>query len=233
MRRRHRHGAVNVVPQRRRERPVAAHRQLRPVVPERSGAARELGKAAFAFAESSMTGGALVGVDLRAPSTVPLPGVGPHHRRRARRYPIRQSARAWPFAIAIMSRLCGARKGRRRRRIRPTESSRERLRELNIEHAPVGLDLPGLDRIVVIDRIRSALLSQLRNGRLHIAGLVDHARFQQRRLAVPAPRQREFRQRFDSTGSCSRALCQLTPPSVETSTRLTLPLPVHANPLIS
>src|SRR6476646_7859137 len=38
---------------------------------------------------------------------------------------------------------------------------------------------------------------------------------------------------FDSTGSWSRAVCQLTPPSVETSTRLILPLPVHASPLIS
>src|SRR5258708_12316175 len=38
---------------------------------------------------------------------------------------------------------------------------------------------------------------------------------------------------FDSTGSCSRALCQLAPPSVETSTRLTLPFPVQANPRIS
>src|SRR5664279_347199 len=38
---------------------------------------------------------------------------------------------------------------------------------------------------------------------------------------------------FDSTGSCSRALCQLAPPSMETSTRLTLPLPLHARPRIS
>src|SRR5882724_9871442 len=70
------------------------------------------------------------------------------------------------------------------------------LRELNIEYAPVRLDLPGLDRIVVVDRIRPALLSQLRNGRLHITGLVDDAGFQQRRPPVPAPRQREARQRL-------------------------------------
>src|ERR1700694_2163617 len=79
---------------------------------------------------------------------------------------------------------------------RPAQSSSVRSRELNIEHAPVRLDLPGLDRIVVVDRIRSALLSQLRNRRLHIAGLVDDAGFQQRRLTIPAPRQSEFRQRF-------------------------------------
>src|SRR6185437_11192024 len=57
--------------------------------------------------------------------------------------------------------------------IMPAPSISKRLRELNIEHAPVGLDLPGLDRIVVIDRIRSALLAQFRNRRLNIAGFVD------------------------------------------------------------
>src|SRR5947209_1567014 len=62
----------------------------------------------------------------------------------------------------------------------------ELLRELNIEHAPVGLYLPGLDRVVVIDRIQPALLSQLRNGRLNVAGLIDGTGLQQRRLSVPA-----------------------------------------------
>src|SRR5579875_514846 len=35
------------------------------------------------------------------------------------------------------------------------------------------------------------------------------------------------------TGSCKRAGCQLRPPSVETSTRLTLPRPDQARPVIS
>src|SRR4030088_2447164 len=115
----------------------------------------------------------------------------------------------------------------------PMQSRSERLRELNIAHAPVRLDLLGLDRIVVINRIRSTLRSQLRNRRLHIAGLIDHAGFEQRWLAIPAPGSVNFVSALESTGSCSRALCQLAPPSMETSTRLTLPLPVHASPLIS
>src|SRR3954466_3706429 len=66
------------------------------------------------------------------------------------------------------------------------------LRELYIEDASVRLDLPGLDRIVVIDRVRAALLSQLRNGRLHVTALVDDAGGEQRRGAVPAPGQGEL-----------------------------------------
>src|SRR6476660_1416705 len=61
------------------------------------------------------------------------------------------------------------------------------LRELYIEHVSVGLDLPGLDRIVVIDRVRATLCSQLCDGRLHVAGLIDDAGCDQRRTAVPAP----------------------------------------------
>src|SRR5712671_556340 len=72
MRRRHWHGAVNVVPERRRKRPVTAHRELRPVVAQRSPAARQLREAAFAFAESSMAGRALLGINLRAPDNAAL-----------------------------------------------------------------------------------------------------------------------------------------------------------------
>src|SRR5579864_123920 len=38
---------------------------------------------------------------------------------------------------------------------------------------------------------------------------------------------------LDRIGSCSWAVCQLTPPSHETSTCLTLPLPLQASPRIS
>src|SRR5260370_14989745 len=80
--------------------------------------------------------------------------------------------------------------------ITPVPSTSGHLSELTIEHAPVRLGLPRLDRIVVIDRIQSAARSQLRDRRLHVPGLIDHAGFEQRRLAIPAPRQREFGQRF-------------------------------------
>ena len=63
----HRHGAVNVVEQGRRKRPVAADRRLRAVVPQRSRTAHKLWIAAFALAKSSMTGRALRGKQLRAP----------------------------------------------------------------------------------------------------------------------------------------------------------------------
>src|SRR5829696_6197021 len=75
---------------------------------------------------------------------------------------------------------------------RMAATARQILRELYIEDAPVRFDLPGLDRIVVIDRVRAALLPQLRNRRLHITGLVDDAGGDQRRAAVPAPGQSEF-----------------------------------------
>src|SRR6185437_12428059 len=38
---------------------------------------------------------------------------------------------------------------------------------------------------------------------------------------------------FDKIGSCNWALCQLTPPSNETSTALILPRPLHARPRTS
>src|SRR5580693_9924064 len=79
---------------------------------------------------------------------------------------------------------------------RPNPSPNPDLPELNIEHASVGLDLPGLDRIVVIDRIGPAQFSQVFDRRLNIAGFVDRTRFQQGRSALPAPGQREFGQRL-------------------------------------
>ena len=59
--RRHWHGAVNVIPQRRRERPIAAHGQFRPVVLQRSNATGQLGEAALALAKRAVAGRALLG----------------------------------------------------------------------------------------------------------------------------------------------------------------------------
>jgi hypothetical protein len=63
MRRRHWHGAVNIIEQGRRERPVAADGRLGPIVLQRAVAACELGESSFAFAERAVTGGALVRED--------------------------------------------------------------------------------------------------------------------------------------------------------------------------
>jgi hypothetical protein len=59
------------------------------------------------------------------------------------------------LAIAIIPRLRRARdragdEDRAGTRIIPAQGNSWHLRELNIERASVGLDLPGLDRIVVI-----------------------------------------------------------------------------------
>src|SRR5215469_9911766 len=80
--------------------------------------------------------------------------------------------------------------------MRAAESTMQCSSELNIEHAPIRLDLPGLGRIVVIDRIGAALLAQLRDGRLHIACLIHRARFEERRPAIPAPSNSELGQRL-------------------------------------
>src|SRR5262245_53979099 len=59
------------------------------------------------------------------------------------------------------------------------------LRHLDILNLATGLHQPGLDAVVVVDRIHAADLAQLVLGRLHVAGLVDRARLQQHFAAVP------------------------------------------------
>src|ERR1700682_3464899 len=49
----------------------------------------------------------------------------------------------------------------------------------------VALHEPGLDAVVVVDRVDAADFAQLRLGRLHITGLVDRARLQQQLAAGP------------------------------------------------
>src|SRR3954449_11574072 len=59
------------------------------------------------------------------------------------------------------------------------------LAHLDILNLAVGLELPGLDAIVVIDRIDAANFAQLGLARLHVASVIERARLQQQRLAVP------------------------------------------------
>src|SRR6187401_1916431 len=46
-------------------------------------------------------------------------------------------------------------------------------RDLDIAHFAAWIDAPRLDRVVVVDRARSAHFAQLPIARLHVAGLVD------------------------------------------------------------
>src|SRR6187431_2814259 len=50
---------------------------------------------------------------------------------------------------------------------------------LDILNLAVAAQMPGLDAVVVVDRIDAADLAQLGLARLHIAGLVNRARLQQ------------------------------------------------------
>src|SRR3982750_4190102 len=66
---------------------------------------------------------------------------------------------------------------------------------VGIRHLATRRDSPGLDRIVVIEGIDAALLEQLRKARLDVTGLVGCPALDDRRLALPAPRKAEARQR--------------------------------------
>src|SRR6478672_411528 len=74
------------------------------------------------------------------------------------------------------------------------------LSDFDILDLTIGLHMPGLDAIVVVDRIDAADLAQLRLARLHIAGLVLDARLQQQRLTVPVELVIEARQRLIKHG---------------------------------
>src|ERR1041384_8464973 len=64
-------------------------------------------------------------------------------------------------------------------------SMRIESRHFDILDLAIRLHQPGLDAIVVIDRVDAAYLAQLGLGRLHIAGVVDRARLQQHFTAGP------------------------------------------------
>src|SRR6185312_14151612 len=87
---------------------------------------------------------------------------------------------------------------------RPMATMNARLPELNIEDLPVRLDLPALDRIVVVDRVGAAFFPELRHRRLHKAGLINDPGLDQGRPTVPAPFQSEFGQRFRQHGLMQR-----------------------------
>src|SRR6266566_1582749 len=66
---------------------------------------------------------------------------------------------------------------------------------LRIGHLAVSRDVPGPDRVVMIIIIVAAHREQFGQGRLNVAGLVDSAALDDRRFAVPVPRQSEAGQR--------------------------------------
>src|SRR5882757_2974503 len=66
---------------------------------------------------------------------------------------------------------------------------------VGICYLAVFSDAPGPDRVVMVDVIVAAHREQFGQGRLHVAGLVDGAALDHRRLAIPMPRQAEAGQR--------------------------------------
>src|ERR1700748_3824393 len=71
----------------------------------------------------------------------------------------------------------------------------EALRSFAIAHLAIGGDAPRPHRIVVIEVVFATDGEQLGETRLHIAGFIRRAALDDRRLAVPMPRQAEARQR--------------------------------------
>src|SRR4249919_1282980 len=59
------------------------------------------------------------------------------------------------------------------------------LPDLDILDLSVRVERPGLDPVVVVDRIDPADFAQSIFARLHVAGVIHRPRLQQQRLAVP------------------------------------------------
>src|SRR5688572_19949594 len=70
------------------------------------------------------------------------------------------------------------------------------LRNLDILNLAVLVQMPGLDAVVVIDRVRPAQPAQLRLARLHVAALIHGTRLQQQLAAVPVELVVEARERL-------------------------------------
>src|SRR5690242_17605821 len=70
------------------------------------------------------------------------------------------------------------------------------LTHLDIFDLAVLLDMPGLDAVVVVDRIDAAVFAKLRLARLHVAALVHGARLDEQLAAVPVELVIEARQRL-------------------------------------
>src|SRR5262249_13141155 len=102
---------------------------------------------------------------------------------------------------------------------------------VNMLHLAGWCDRPTRNGVEMIYRPAAAFADLLRTRRLDVAFVVDGAALQRSAAAVPLPSNPEPRER--RTGSCSTAGAQLAPPSADTSTRATLPLPDHAKPATS
>src|SRR5262249_54553603 len=59
------------------------------------------------------------------------------------------------------------------------------LADLDILNLPAALEGPGLDAIVVVDRVDATNFTQGVLARLHVAGVVRRARLQQQLFAIP------------------------------------------------
>src|SRR5205085_10510010 len=68
---------------------------------------------------------------------------------------------------------------------------------MDIGHLPVARDVPGLNRVEVIDRaertVEAAQRDELPEGGLHVTGLVDAPALKHRVLAIPGPGKPEAR----------------------------------------
>src|SRR3954452_2955002 len=75
-------------------------------------------------------------------------------------------------------------------------ASRARLRHFDILNLAVLAYVPGLDAVVVVDRIDAAIFAELGLAWLYITGLVHGARLQQQLASVPIELVVEARQRL-------------------------------------
>src|ERR1700730_5990807 len=63
-------------------------------------------------------------------------------------------------------------------------------------HLAVGVHLPGLNGVVMVEGVHAAHVDKLAMARLNIASLVDSAALQQSGRAVPAPRRTKTHDRL-------------------------------------
>ena len=59
--------------------------------------------------------------------------------------------------------------------------------DLHIGHIPLSINLPTVNRIVMVERMDASDSDQCRSGRLNIAGLIGAAALDDRLVSVPAP----------------------------------------------
>src|SRR5687768_13735095 len=86
--------------------------------------------------------------------------------------------------------------------------------DLDILGLPIGAHQPGLDSVVVINRVDAANLSQCVLGRLQVAGGIVSTRLDEQLLALPVEIDVEARERFLEDGAVNAGLAPVAP-SVE------------------